>query len=234
MACWLVGCLCLAPGALARANVVSANYAEPTTRYAHGVLGDAVEWGSLVLQVAECASCEPADVVVRLPVSRVFEDLHPRVVAINDRGDTAAMVVESHQNSGARLALYNADGLLAATPYIGTPNRWLAPIGAADLDGDGSIEFAYIDRPHLAKTVRVWRLVAGSLVEVASRRGFSNHRIGWDYIVGGVRDCGEGVEMVVASGDWRHVIALRLTDKLEQRVLVPYSGEAVAAALGCG
>jgi hypothetical protein len=47
--------------------------------------------------------------------------------------------------------------LLAATPHIGSANRWLAPIGAADLDGDGRVEIAYVDRPHLARTLRIWR-----------------------------------------------------------------------------
>jgi len=29
------------------ATILSAEYAEPTDRYAHGILGDAIEWGAL-------------------------------------------------------------------------------------------------------------------------------------------------------------------------------------------
>ena len=43
---------------------------------------------------------------------------------------------------GARLAIYDETGLVSATPYIGRSNRWLAPLGAGDLDGDGNIELA--------------------------------------------------------------------------------------------
>jgi len=129
--------------------------------------------------------------------------------------------------------LYSADGLLAATPYIGTRYRWLAPIGAADLDGDGVVEFAYIDRPHLAKTLRVWRLDGDSLIEVASLRGFSNHRIDWDYIEGGLRDCGDGVEMVVASGDWAQVTVLRYDGALYSRAVAGYSPDAMRQAMAC-
>ncbi|MEM9603138.1 MAG: VCBS repeat-containing protein [Pseudomonadota bacterium] len=223
-------------GYAADGDVVAATYADPTTRYAHGVLGDAVEWGSLHLTVRACSGCaEPTseDVVIQLPQRRVFEDLAPRVVTVNAAGDRAALVVESDRTDGARLALYTADGLLAATPFIGTANRWLAPIGAADLDGDGAVEFAYIDRPHLAKTLRVWQLDGDRLTEEANATGFSNHRIGWDYIEGGLRDCGDGIEMVVASGNWRHVVAVRHDGTLTPRVLGPYSAAAIAAAMAC-
>jgi hypothetical protein len=47
---------------------------------------------------------------------------------------------------------------LASTPWIGQRFRWLAPVAAADLDGDGAMELAYVDRPHLARTLRVWRI----------------------------------------------------------------------------
>jgi len=215
-------------------TLVSAVYADPTTRYAHAVLGDDIEWGSLRLTVRACVGCDDtSDVVIRLPESRVFEDLAPRVVTVDTDGTRAAMVVESDSRLGARLALYTADGLLAATPFIGTSYRWLAPIGAADLDGDGAVEFAYIDRPHLAKTLRVWRLVGDTLSEVASDAGYSNHRIGWDYIEGGLRDCGDGVEMIVASGNWRDVVAMRFNGSLVATVLGSYSAQAMAAALEC-
>ena len=41
----------------------------------------------------------------------------------------------------------------AATPFIGTPRRWLAPVGVADLDGDGRAEIAYVETPHRDKVL---------------------------------------------------------------------------------
>jgi len=208
-----------------------AKFAEPTARYPHGVLGDTIEYGALVLHYAPGG----AQYTIRLPQERVFEALKPRLVDVDGDGAHEAMVVESHRDKGARLAIYNGAGLIAATPYIGTRNRWLAPLGAADLDGDGQVEVAYVDRPHLAKVLRVWRFKDGALSEVASAQRFSNHKIGWDYIVGGLRDCGGGPEMILATGNWSHVVAATfdgtalITHELDQ-----YNGpESVDAALTC-
>jgi len=59
-------------------------------------------------------------------------------------------------------------------------------VGAADLDGDGFVEVAFIDRPHLAKVLRVWRYVDGDFAEVAVMDGVTNHRIGEPDIAGGI------------------------------------------------
>lgn len=218
--------------AAAAPRLVAAEYLAPTTRYDHGVLGDAVEWGALRLRLADGA--ERQDVVIRLPESRVFEDVAPRIVDLG--GLSAAMVVETDLARGARLALYTETGLLAAAPFIGRPHRWLAPVGAGDLDGDGRIELAYVDRPHLAKVLRVWRYVPGSgeLKEVASRAGLTNHQIGWGYIEGGLRDCGQGPEMITADAGWRHVMVSRLTRSgIESTRFAPYGEAALRAAMDC-
>lgn len=223
-------------GAQGRPVLIGADYAEPTTRYAHGVLGDAVEWGALTLTADRCPDCarpDPLRVTIRLPETRVFEDLAPRLVGLAPDRPDMALVVESDLTLGARLALYAPSGLVAATPFIGQANRWLAPLGAADLDGDGRLEVAYVDRPHLAKTLRIWRLEGDRLTEVAAMPGLSNHRIGWDYIEGGLRDCGQGPEMILASGDWTTVQALRFDGALTARSLGAYSPAAIRAAMAC-
>ncbi|MCR8546555.1 VCBS repeat-containing protein [Salipiger sp. P9] len=223
------------PGAAEAApRLIAAEYLEPTTRYDHGVLGDAVEWGALRLRIEDCAGCGKRDVVIRLPQERVFEDVAPRLVDLGGRD--AVMVVESDLARGARLALYTETGLLAAAPFIGQRNRWLAPVGAGDLDGDGRIELAYVDRPHLAKLLRVWRYVPGSreLRAVAQRAGLTNHRIGWGYIEGGLRDCGAGPEMITADAVWGRVMASRLhAGRIETRALGLYGAGAMRAAMDC-
>ncbi|MDF1728941.1 MAG: VCBS repeat-containing protein [Sulfitobacter sp.] len=225
------------PGAgLAEAvRVVAADYAEPTRRYPHAVLGDDIEWGALRLTLG-CETCAAdRQVTIRLPEARVFEDLAPRLVDLGGTEGVRAMVVESDLRMGARLALYGPDGLLAATPFIGRRNRWLAPVGAADLDGDGRIELAYIDRPHLAKTLRVWRWETGSLRKVASLAGLTNHRIGESDIAGGIRDCGSGPEMILADADWQRLRAVTFDGlALESRDIGPHRGrDSFAAAMAC-
>lgn len=207
----------------------AARYAEPTTRYDHGVLGDAVEWGALRMDGPG------GPVLLRLPPTRVFEDIAPRVLPLPG-GGWAALVVESDLAKGARLALYTHAGLLAATDFIGQPHRWLAPLGGADLDGDGALELAYVDRPHLAKTLRVVRYHPGDpqLREIAAQPGLTNHRIGWDFISGGLRDCGDGPEMVLADGSFSRLVSARLSGAtLALRDLGPWSRAGSEAALRC-
>lgn len=216
--------------------ILKAEYGGPTTRYAHGVLGDAIEWSTLTLRVDMCQDCETTQIrtfTLTLPENRVFEDLEPRII-LDEDGLTHVMVVESDTNLGARLAIYDESGLVDATPFIGRPNRWLAPIGAADLDGDGFPELAYVEKPHLSKEIKIWRFAGRKLSFVTSKAGFTNHRIGWDYIIGGIRTCAETPEMITASADWTKVMATRLTGAtLKARILGPYSPEDIERALKC-
>lgn len=243
----LLACLCLAVPVAAAAreagfqdvggpvigpHVVAAQYEAPTRRYPHGVLGDTVEHGALAVTLAGGRVLRHA-----LPEDRVFEDIAPRLWDVTGDGVPEIVTVESHEARGARLTVWHvAGGLarLAVTPWIGTRFRWLAPVGAADMDGDGRIEIAHVDRPHLAKTLRVWRYTDGALEPVAAASGLTNHRIGWDHVAGGLRDCADAPEMVLASGDWSRVFAVRLEGgALRARDLGAYSAEAIDAAMEC-
>ncbi|KAF0676133.1 FG-GAP repeat domain-containing protein [Profundibacterium mesophilum] len=185
----------------ARAEITEAFYDTPTDRYAHGILGDEIEWGTLVMKTHE-----GRELRLTLPESRVFEDTEPRLADVDGDGKPEVLVVETDLSRGARLSVYGIEGLIGATPFIGTPNRWLAPIGAIDLDGDGVIEIAYVDRPHLAKELMIWRFVDGALELAARAPGLTNHRIGSPVIEGGIAQCDTGPVMVLADGDWREVM----------------------------
>jgi hypothetical protein len=221
-----------------REFIVAAEYVEPTRRYAHGVLGDEIEWGALKITVDQCPKCARTALrsfLIRLPEHRVFEDTEPRIVDLQGEGAPSVVVVESDANKGARLAVYTENGFVTGTPFIGRSNRWLAPIGAADLDGDGAIELAYIDRPHLAKTLRVWRYMDGILTEVAAQAGFTNHRIGERDIAGGIRTCEGKSEMIVATADWSRMVAVTFRNgSLNSRDLGPHKDrDSFAKALRC-
>jgi hypothetical protein len=220
--------------------IVSAEYSEPTDRYNHGILGDAIEWGALRMVVDQCFGCEARMMrtfVLRLPATRVFEDVAPRLFDVDGDETPEVIVVETDLSRGARLAIYHEGGLLAATPFIGRSHRWLAPIGvgATDLDGDGFVELAYIDRPHLAKTLRVFRYRDGELKLVGELPGVTNHRIGERDIAGGIRDCGDGPEMIVADAGWQSVLAVRFDGSgFKRRVLGPHQGRSsFADAMAC-
>ncbi len=224
-------------------TIFSAEYAAPTERYSHGILGDAIEWGELRITtdgvntrtLANDAVQRRVTYQITLPLDHVFEDTQPRLVDVDNDGFPEVIVVETHVSQGAQLAIYDETGKLAETPYIGQRFRWLAPIGAADLDGDGAIEIAYIDRPHLAKVLRVWRYDDGALTEVAAGSGLTNHRIGETDIAGGIRDCGQGPEMITANADWTRLVATRLVaDELQGRDIGPHRDRgSFAAALAC-
>ncbi|MEM9476671.1 MAG: VCBS repeat-containing protein [Pseudomonadota bacterium] len=220
----------LVAGAGQADTITGARYAEPTNRYPHAVLGDDVEFGTLVLEIAG-----GPDLRLTLPETSVFEDVAPRLADLDGDGAPEVVTVESDQTRGARLAVYGTDGLIAATPHIGTRFRWLAPIGIADLDRDGAVEIAYVDRPHLAKTLRIVRFDGDRLTPVGDSEGFTNHRIGEPDIGGGIRDCGDGPEMIVASRNWQTVMSVRfIAGAIISRPLGPYvDRSSFAAALDC-
>ena len=121
------------------ADVVAAEFSEPTARYGHAVLGDDVEYGALEItsdhqdsnRVATSLLHKRTTYLVRLPLDHVFEDIEPRLVDVTGDGRPEVVVVETDVAKGAQLAIYGEDGTkLAATPHIGQRNRWLAPTAA--------------------------------------------------------------------------------------------------------
>jgi hypothetical protein len=224
-------------------SVLTAEFSLPTLRYDHGVLGDAIEWGGMELQLDPCVRpCIDADrrltTTIVLPQHRVFEDVATRVVDLDGDGAQEVLVVETDLDLGASLAVYGRYGKVAATAFIGQTHRWLAPAGVADFDGDGRVEIAYVDRPHLLAELVFLRferigspaLLEGRFEELGRLPGLTNHRIGDDFISGGVRDCGAGAQVVLASDDWSRIVAARLDGMVD---LGPYSAKAMQAALDC-
>ncbi len=183
----------------------------PSTAYDHFVLGRETEPTELHVQYTPAGSL--CGTVIGAGADHVFEDLAPRLADLDGDGTNEVIVVRSHRRKGAQLAVYGAQGagfgLVAQTGYIGQEHRWLAPAGIADFDGDGRIEIAYVDRPHLLAELVIVRMRGDRLVEVSRLPSLTNHRIGDNFISGGVRECGAGVELVLASKDWSRMMRVR-------------------------
>ncbi|MDH3595021.1 MAG: VCBS repeat-containing protein [Rhodospirillales bacterium] len=164
------------PG-LGTLDVAEAWLVEPTTRYGHGVLGDAVEAAGLLVVLRDGRRLS-----YRLQDDSVFEDLQPRVADLDRDGREEVVVVRSRPRAGAALAVFHVEGgslrPRAETPAIGRSNRWLNPVGVGDFDGDGRPEVAYVETPHIGGILRIWRLMGDHLVQLGELRGFSNHAIG--------------------------------------------------------
>ncbi len=158
-------------------DVAEAWLTRPTTRYAHGILGDAIEAGGLMVKMADGQLYEHV-----LPDGFVFEDRRARPVDLDGDGRDEIVVVLSSVSDGAALAVYGvADGKLrlkTKTPHIGRTNRWLNPAEFADLDGDGNIEITAVWTPHLGRVLQAWWFSDGKLRQVAKIKGYSNHAIG--------------------------------------------------------
>ncbi len=215
----LVALLALWPAVVQAEAIRAAAYAAPTDRYAHGALGDDLEWGALVLTVGGQQRR------FTLPDELVFEDTAPRLADLDGDGAPEVIVVESHTSQGARLAVWGPEGRIAATPFIRTRFRWLAPLGAADLDGDGRVEIAYVETPHLGRTLRLVQLEGDRLVPLAALPGLTNHRFGDPQIQGGIGLCPGGPVIVTADAGWQRVIHTGWQDgRLTPEDAGPYTG----------
>jgi hypothetical protein len=160
-----------------RNDVALAWLAGPTARYAHGVLGDAIEAGALGVRLRE-----GRELRFELDEDSVFEDLEPRVADLNGDGRDEIVVVRSRRDAGASLLILGvrneAVQPLAESPPIGIPHRWLNPLGAADVDGDGRLDLLVVLTPHIGGTLVGYEYGGGRLKEKWRLPGFSNHVIG--------------------------------------------------------
>ena len=149
----------------------------PTTRYPHYVRGQQYEAGGLRVQL------QGGDIVtLMLDAGHVFEDRTPRLADLDGDGYDEIVLVLTSLQYGAALAAYSLEGrelvLKAQTPFIGRAFRWLNPAGIADYTGDGQLDIALVQKPHLTKRLELWTMRNGRLVRLSSVDDVSNHHNG--------------------------------------------------------
>lgn len=157
-------------------NRVYAQYAKPTEKYGHGILGDKIEAEQLVVVV------DSVFYELTLPGEFAFEDISPRLYDVDGDGELEFITIRTNVSKGAGIAIYKImDGQLveyANVPEIGTANRWLNIVAINDLDNDGIVELVWIQTPHIGGILKVAKINSGTLKVLAEKAQYSNHEIG--------------------------------------------------------
>jgi len=155
---------------------VYAQYTMPTDRYPHGILGDRVEGGQLVVVV------DSSFYELTLDEIYVFEDIRPRLYDVDRDGELEVICLRTHAALGGGIAIYKIiDEQLVEYAHvneIGRSNRWLNVVAINDLDNDRVVELAWIETPHIGGTLKVAKITEGTLDVLAETAQYSNHVIG--------------------------------------------------------
>ena len=194
--------------AYAKGDVRAAWYVSPTRRYAHAILGDAIEAAALRVQTAD-----GGQLTYDLPANMVYEDRTPRIADLDGDGRNEVVTIRSELSEGGGVAVYGVrEGRLvevAANVFIGRRNRWLNIAAIADVTGDGMKDIAYVRTPHIGGMLRLFRFRDG-LTFVSEIDGFSNHAIGArEQRLSAVADIdGDGDMEIAAPSDSRTVLRI--------------------------
>ncbi len=175
-------------------DIAFAWLAAPTMRYPHRSLGSTEHAAAIHVQ-SHVSTGRVQELVYKLPLTRVFEDLILRLVDLDADGRDELVVVESDLLRGAAVVVLGLRPVtkpvaaagqgeqlalveLARSPYAGSSFLWLNPLGFGDFDGDGKTDVAAVITPHIGGTLTLYRYQPPHLEPFAKAMDVSNHRMG--------------------------------------------------------
>lgn len=196
---------------------ISAALVGPTDRYAHGVLGDAVEAGAIEI----VDRCDGTRQRITVEAPDVIEGISPMLVDLDADGVVEVVVTIANDATGARIAAFELDGSpLAESDPIGQGNRWRHQLGAGVLAPDGVLELVDVRIPHIGGVVEFLRLEGNALVVAAEASPFTSHVLGSRNLDMGllVDTTGDDrPDVVLVTQDRRRLVSLtRQADGVEQ------------------
>ncbi|MEM7534839.1 MAG: hypothetical protein AAF639_21865 [Chloroflexota bacterium] len=188
----------------------------PTDRYAHGVLGDRLEAGSVTL-VETNPETVPVPAIANtivIPEAHVIEGISPIWTDITGDGVRDIIVTHSDARQGAQIVVYAETGeLLGAGPAIGRGNRWRHQLAVAPFSGDEPI-LVDVLTPHIGGVVEFYTWENDELTIVGSLSGYTSHMIGsrnLDMAAAADFDGDGQVELLLPTQNRRTLGAIRFT-----------------------
>ena len=146
-------------------------------RYAHGVLGDAIE--ATTINVIETRPAPRLARRIELPANVVVEGIAPMWVDLTGDGEREIVVTLSDAAEGARIVAFDGRGRrVAEGPAVGSGFRWRHQIALAPFGPSGEIELVAVRTPHIGGVVEFYALTGRRLDILASLGDYSSHRIG--------------------------------------------------------
>ena len=186
---------------------------DPTTRYDHGVLGDAIEAGSITLVETLPEIKVVQKVIIDPPV--VIEGIAPIWADFDGDSQREVIVTLSDASLGARVVVFAEDGSqLAASAAIGTGFRWRNQLASAPTAPGVGLELVDVLTPHIGGVVEFFQLANGRLDLTTQLAGYTTHVIGTrnlDMGLAGDFDGDSRVEVLLPTQDLTNLAAIRHT-----------------------